>query len=110
MGGPADVRLHSDAALRLFTEEEANALLPQLEEIFLLLDPKLARLRELKDLVEDSEAYYGEGLTSAPASESEREYPAAHVGLVEGTLNGHEGRSDRHPEEVLRPRNPDQHL
>src|SRR5947208_9761695 len=71
MGGPADVRLHSDAALRLFTEEEANALLPQLEEIFLLLDPKLARLRELKDLVEDSEAYYGEGLTSAPASDRE---------------------------------------
>src|SRR5437879_442681 len=71
MGGPADVRLHSDAALRLFTEEEANALLPQLEEIFLLLDPKLARLRELKDLVEDSEAYYGEGLTSAPARDRE---------------------------------------
>src|SRR5207244_4829217 len=71
MGGPADVRLHSDAALRLFTEEEANALLPQLEEIFLLLDPKLARLRELKDLVEDSEAYYGERLTSAPARDRE---------------------------------------
>ena len=71
MGGPADVRLHTDAALRLFTEEEANALLPQLEKIFLLLDPKLARLRELKDLVEDSEAYYGEGLTSAPASDRE---------------------------------------
>ena len=71
MGGPADVRLHSDAALRLFTEEEANALLPQLEEIFLLLDPKLARLRELKDLVEDSEAYYGEGLTSAPSTDRE---------------------------------------
>ena len=71
MGGPADVRLHSDANLRLFTEEEANALVPQLEEIFLLLDPKLARLRELKDLVEDSEAYYGEGLTGAPATDRE---------------------------------------
>jgi len=72
MGGPADVRLHSDAALRLFTEEEANALLPQLEEIFLLLDPKLARLRELKELIEDSEAYHGEGLSGAPARTASR--------------------------------------
>src|SRR5437870_13899036 len=71
MGGPADVRLHTDSALRLFTEDEANALLPQLEEIFLLLDPKLARLREVKDLVEDSEAYYGEGLIGAPSSARE---------------------------------------
>src|SRR5947208_9599548 len=71
MGGPADVRLHTDAALRLFTEDEANVLLPQLEEIFLLLDPKLARLREVKDLVEDSEAYYGEGLTGAPSRDRE---------------------------------------
>src|SRR5437667_11080386 len=71
MGGPADVRLHTDSALRLFTEDEANALLPQLEEIFLLLDPKLARLREVKDLVEDSEAYYGEGLIGAPSRDRE---------------------------------------
>src|SRR5947208_11963380 len=71
MGDPADVRLHPDSALRLFTEDEANALLPQLEEIFLLLDPKLARLREVKDLVEDSEAYYGEGLIGAPSRDRE---------------------------------------
>ena len=71
MGSPADVRLHPDANLRLFTEGEANPLIPQLEEIFLLLDPKLARLRELKELVEDSEAYYGEGLAGAPASDRE---------------------------------------
>lgn len=71
MGGPADLRLHPDANLRLFTEGEANALIPQLEGIFLVLDPKLARLRELKDLVEDSEAYYGEGLTGAPTRDRE---------------------------------------
>src|SRR5947209_20141931 len=71
MGGPADVRLHTDAALRLFTEDEAHALVPQLAEIFLLLDPKLARLREVKDRVEDSEAYYGEGLTGARSRERE---------------------------------------
>jgi hypothetical protein len=66
MGGPADVRLHSEASLRLFNETEANALVPQLELIFLRLDPKLARSRELRELIEDSEAYYGEGLVSAP--------------------------------------------
>ena len=66
MSSPADVRLHSDAPLRLFTETEANALIPQLETIFLRLDPKLARSRELRELIEDSEAYYGEGLAGAP--------------------------------------------
>ena len=71
MGGPADVRLHPDANLRLFTEGEANALIPQLEDIFLRLDPNLARLRELRELVEDSEAYYGEGLTGAPSRDRE---------------------------------------
>jgi hypothetical protein len=69
MGGPADVRLHSEANLRLFTEPEANALLPRLEQVFLRLDPKLARLRELRELVEDSEAYYGEGLAGASAED-----------------------------------------
>ena len=69
MGAPADLHLHREAPLRLFSEEEANALLPQLEEIFLRLDPKLARLRDLRELVEDSEAYYGEGLVGAPPSD-----------------------------------------
>src|SRR5438046_8507500 len=71
MGAPADVHLHREAPLRLFTEDEANALLPQMEEIFLRLDPKLARLRDLRELVEDSEAYYGEGLAGAPAGDRE---------------------------------------
>lgn len=69
MGGPADVRLHPDAPEHLFTEMEANALLPRLEVIFLRLDPKLARLRELRELIEDSEAYYGEGLAAAPSND-----------------------------------------
>src|SRR5216110_2754450 len=71
MGAPADVHLHREAPLRLFTEDEANALLPQMEEVFLRLDPKLARLRDLRELVEDSEAYYGEGLAGAPAGDRE---------------------------------------
>ncbi|MGI0149260.1 MAG: DUF2203 domain-containing protein [Thermoplasmata archaeon] len=69
MGGPADLRLHPDASARLFTKKEANALIPQLEQIFLRLDPKLARLRELRELIEDSEAYYGEGLAGAPTAD-----------------------------------------
>lgn len=69
MGGPSDLRLHPDAPGHLFTGKEANSLLPQLEVIFLRLDPKLARLRELRELIEDSEAYYGEGLAAAPAGD-----------------------------------------
>ncbi|MCI4371099.1 MAG: DUF2203 domain-containing protein [Thermoplasmata archaeon] len=69
MGSPADIRLHSDALSRLFTEPEANAFVPRLEQTFLRLDPTLARLRELRDLIEDSEEYYGEGLTTAPEAD-----------------------------------------
>src|SRR2546428_5825015 len=66
MGSPADLRLHSDAPLRLFTVTEADALVPQLEHVFRRLDPKLARLRELRELIEDAESYFGEGLLGAP--------------------------------------------
>ncbi len=69
MGGPADLRMQPDPPVRLFTVSEANALVPRLEEIFLRLDPKLARLKELKELVEDAEAYWGEGLAAAPAED-----------------------------------------
>src|SRR3989442_1139290 len=69
MGSPTDLRLHSDAMLRMFTVTEANALVPSLEETFLRLDPKLARLRELRELIEDAESYYGEGLADAPAKD-----------------------------------------
>jgi hypothetical protein len=71
MGSPADLRLHSEPQLRLFTEADANALIARLEEVFRGLDPKLARSRELRELVEDSEAYYGEGLAGATPEERE---------------------------------------
>src|SRR2546428_11557633 len=71
MGSPTDLRLHSDAMLRMFTVAEANALVPRLEETFLRLDPKLARLRELRELIEDAESYYGEGLADAPSKDRE---------------------------------------
>ena len=69
MGGPADLRMHSDPPVRLFTVTEANALLPRLEQIFRRLDPKLARLRELRELIEDAESYWGEGLAAAPVKD-----------------------------------------
>lgn len=78
MGGPADLRLHSDLPVRLFTVTEANDLVTRLEEIFLRLDPKLARLRELRELIEDAETYYGEGLAGAPPKDRD-----AYAGLLQ---------------------------
>src|SRR6266568_3831645 len=72
MGGPADLRMHSDAPVRLFTVMETNALIPRLELLFRRIDPAFARLRELRDLIDDAEAYWGEGLTAAPSSTSPR--------------------------------------
>lgn len=69
MGGPADLRIHSDLYSRLFTAAEANALIPRLEEIFVRLDPRLARLREVRELIEDAESYFGDGLATAPAGD-----------------------------------------
>src|SRR3989442_15878458 len=71
MGSAATLRCPSDALLRRFTVTAANALVPSLEESFLRLDPTLARLRELRELIEDAESYYGEGLAAAPARERE---------------------------------------
>src|SRR5919201_4344165 len=65
MGGPADIRLRPEPPGRLFTVGEANALVPDLEGIFLRLDPKLARMLELRELTEDFEVYFGERLTEA---------------------------------------------
>ncbi len=65
MEGPVDLRMQPYAPARLFTKDEASALLPRLTEIFRRMDPKLARLREIQDLVEDAEAYWhstGEGM------------------------------------------------
>ncbi len=65
MEGPVDLRMQPYAPARLFTIDEASLLLPRLTEIFRRMDPKLARLREIQDLVEDAEAYWhstGEGM------------------------------------------------
>ena len=69
MGGPADLRMHPYAPVRLFNQKEADALIPTLEQLFRRVDPMLARLRELRDLVDDAESYWGEGLVAAPAED-----------------------------------------
>ena len=65
MEGPVDLRMQPLGPARRFTVDEANALLPRLTEIFRRMDPKLARLREIRDLVEDAQAYWhstGDGM------------------------------------------------
>lgn len=64
-----DLRMQPYAPARLFTVDEANALLPRLTEIFRQMDPKLARLREIQDLVEDAEAYWHSKGESMPPEE-----------------------------------------
>jgi hypothetical protein len=69
MEGPVDLRMQPYAPARLFTLEEASTLLPRLTEIFRRMDPKLARLREIQDLVEDAEAYWHTAGDGMPADE-----------------------------------------
>src|SRR3990172_9457625 len=64
MGNPADLRIDT-SRVRLFTPEEANAFVGKLESAFERMDPKLARVCELRDLLDDLEAYYSESLTGA---------------------------------------------
>ncbi len=59
MEGPAGLRVQPFGSARLFSVEEANTLLPRLTEIFRRMDPKLARLREIRDMIEDAESYWG---------------------------------------------------
>ena len=53
---PVDLDLHPSASGRLFTPGEANALLPTVEAVLRRMDPKLVRLRDLEELLEDHEA------------------------------------------------------
>ncbi len=69
MEGPVDLHMQPYAPARLFTVDEANALLPRLTEVFRRIDPKLARLREIEDLVEDAEAYWHSSGDGMPVDE-----------------------------------------
>ncbi len=67
--------------VRFLTVEEANRLLPRIEEELREMDLLTARRGELSDLVEDMEAYWGEGIedTTNPEHES---YLRLHSELV----------------------------
>lgn len=58
---------------RIFTVDEANRLLPAVEEIFRGMDAQSARARELSDLIGDLEAYWGNALED-PANEDHGTY------------------------------------
>ena len=47
---------------RIFTVDEADRLLPGIEDIFRDMDGKSVQARELSDLVADMEAYWGKSL------------------------------------------------
>src|SRR3972149_2962434 len=72
MAGPVDLDVLPDPPVRLFTRDKADAPVPGLEAILLRLGPPpvreaillrmaptLTRIRELRDLMEDQEAYWG---------------------------------------------------
>src|SRR3989442_9666786 len=48
-----------------------TTLCPHLKENCMRLVQSMDRLRELRELIEDAESYYGEGLAAAPAKERE---------------------------------------
>ncbi len=50
---------------RIFTVDEANALLPAIEDLFHAMDTKSVRARELSDLVGDMESYWGKAVEDA---------------------------------------------
>lgn len=71
MDEPAGLRMAPDAPARFFTPEEANELVSTLETVLARMDLKLARHRELKELIEDQEAYWGAGVLEATNPERE---------------------------------------
>lgn len=58
---------------RIFTVDEANRLLPAIDDIFRGMDGKSARARELSDLVADMESYWGKGVED-PGNEDHARY------------------------------------
>ena len=57
--------------VRVFTPAGANALVPALEAIFRRIDPKIAREREIEDLLGDLESYWGREMRNAPSGDAE---------------------------------------
>ncbi len=57
---------------RIFTVDEANSLLPAIDEIFRTMDARSARARDLSDLVADMESYWGKAIEDATNQEHAR--------------------------------------
>lgn len=60
---------------RIFTVDEANRLLPAIEDLFRGMDAMSARARELSDLVSDMESYWTKAIED-PANEDHPQYVA----------------------------------
>lgn len=60
---------------RIFTVDEANRLLPAIEDLFRGMDAMSARARELSDLVSDMESYWTKAIED-PANEDHPRYVA----------------------------------
>ncbi len=70
----ADGPLGADHAppSKTFTVEEANRLLPTIDRIFHEMDNRNVRLKEVDDLIQDLEAYWGDRLASPDLPDRER--------------------------------------
>ncbi len=68
--------------VKFLTLEEANALLPEIESKLKEMDRLTARRDELSDLLEDIEAYWGDGIQE-PANPDHEKYLQFHSELAE---------------------------
>ena len=57
---------------RVFTVEQAGRLLPVVEAVFREMDRRSLRLREVLDLVQDAEAYWGDRIADPEIGEREK--------------------------------------
>ena len=85
MTEPMDAGTTLPVIPRLFTPEEADALVQHLEASFRRMDPLLVRVREIQDLLEDEASYWGGDVSRAPPQDQ-----AGHAALAAelGSLGG----------------------
>src|SRR3990172_8226166 len=72
MTEPMDAGTTLPVIPRLFTPEEADALVQHLEASFRRMDPLLVRVREIQDLLEDEASYWGGDVSRAPPPDQTR--------------------------------------
>ncbi len=67
-----DARLRPEPPSKVFTVEEANGLLPSLSAIFREMDHRSLRLREVTELLQDLDDYWGDDVGSLDCPDHER--------------------------------------